>query len=300
MCESGKRYSTTRISFESGDQPCRDRCGPPLVSRFGSPPSAPGETPDLAEPAALVLSYEDAALGGWPESDLAMFRWNENAGDWERVVADHDLDANTISTSIERLGLYTIGTTMPAGFFEWTVTGITRVGSGANLRTEVSVESTPIRLNTGAIVPPGTVVHVQSIDELSLSRFAATPLGVPDPPVLHRRAEQRGDLAALDDQRQEAQMAVDGQEGNGGEDEIELRDGGHLHAVLRVHEVGEAEPHAVGDHLTAEHQGVEGELQDEADGDADGDLLREDDQRDLVRPEWQGRWVRHHAEPKPL
>ncbi len=139
--------------------------------------NAPGETPDLAEPAALVLSYEDEALGGWPESDLAMFRWNENAGDWERVVADHDLDANTLSAAIERLGLYTIGTTMPAGFFEWTVTGVTRTGSGANLRTEVSVESTPIRLNTGAIVPPGTVVHVQSIDELSLSRFAATPLG---------------------------------------------------------------------------------------------------------------------------
>ncbi len=139
--------------------------------------NAPGETLDLAEPATLVLSYEDEALGGWPESDLAMFRWSENAGDWERVVADHDLDANTLSVSTERLGLYTIGTTMPAGFFQWTVTGITRTGSGDNLRTEVSVESTPIRLNNGAIVPPGTVVHVQSIDELSLSRFAATPLG---------------------------------------------------------------------------------------------------------------------------
>ncbi len=62
----------------------------------------------------------------------------------------------------------------------------------------------------------------------------------------------------------------------GGQDQIILGHHRHLHAVLGIHHGGKAQPHAVGDHLTAKHQCSKDHLQNETHADSDQDLLQHD------------------------
>lgn len=82
----------------------------------------------------------------------------------------------------------------------------------------------------------------------------------------------------IDQNLDEAQVAIQGQKGHGHQQGVELPQHGCLLAVLGVHVVGEGQPHAVREQLAAQRDGVEDHLHAEAKGDTDDDLLHGDDE----------------------
>jgi hypothetical protein len=131
----------------------------------------------LAEPAQLEIRYDDEEIVGFLESDLRLYRWDEELGDFEALPGTLDTTANRMTATITRLGLFTLGAVMPARAFTWTVVGAVTVGTGADQTTTVTLESSPIRTNTGGIVPAGTLVHARSVDAASINDPGAPLVG---------------------------------------------------------------------------------------------------------------------------
>ncbi|MEQ1728375.1 MAG: hypothetical protein ABL982_08320 [Vicinamibacterales bacterium] len=116
-------------------------------------------------PATLELSYDDTEVDGFPESSIRMWVWEPTIDNYALVPGALDTTANTVTATILRGGLYTLGPIMPGGTLTWNVTGINRLGSGATATTSVAIESTAAVLNNdGTPVAPGTVMHVRLVD----------------------------------------------------------------------------------------------------------------------------------------
>jgi transglutaminase-like putative cysteine protease len=115
----------------------------------------------LTAPATLTIYYEQSEIAGFDEQTLAIYQWNETAGDWEFLGGTLDVTANTVTTQITRLGLYTAAPAMPGGVF--TVSGVSTPSGGTDPTVAVSYTSSIIRVNTGAVVPDGTTFTVRAL-----------------------------------------------------------------------------------------------------------------------------------------
>jgi hypothetical protein len=124
-----------------------------------------GFAPDgrsLAAPARLTIRYLDSEVTALDESSLAIYVWNESRRDWDHVGGTVDEANNTVSVDIDRLGLYTAAPSMPAGPIAFAVETAVAGGAG-DPATSLTLTSDPIRLNTGALVPDGTLFTVQTV-----------------------------------------------------------------------------------------------------------------------------------------
>jgi hypothetical protein len=151
----------------------------PTASRIPDPSSVtgPGDRPhygvggffgfapdgrSLAAPARLTIRYLDDEVAALDERSLAIYVWNESRRDWDYLGGTVDEANNTVSTDIDRLGLYTAAPAMPAGPIAFAVE--TAVGGGGgDPATSLTLTSDPIRLNNGALVPDGTLFTVQTV-----------------------------------------------------------------------------------------------------------------------------------------
>ncbi|HEX4915741.1 MAG TPA: hypothetical protein VFV51_17405, partial [Vicinamibacterales bacterium] len=123
----------------------------------------PGDR-QLAAPASLVIDYRDDELDGVDESTLAIFGWNSTTKDWELVGGTLDMAANTVSTTITTLRLYTLGPRrMPARDIELTYQDLGTSGEQANMVQRFRVTAGTLQTNTGEAVPDGTLYTIKSV-----------------------------------------------------------------------------------------------------------------------------------------
>ena len=136
----------------------------------------------LAAPAQLTIHYLDTEVAGLDERTLAIYFWNNSRADWDRVGGTVDTANHTVTASVTRLGMYTAALPMPAGPIVLTAQSQT-VGTGQDAKTTVTYTSDVIRLNTGGIVPDGTLFSVQTTNPASngLAPFGTVTSSDEDP-----------------------------------------------------------------------------------------------------------------------
>jgi hypothetical protein len=141
-----------------------DVTGPADAPHFGiggfhqfTPKNAP-----LTAPATLTFYYKDEEVAGLDESTLAIYAWNESTANWDFVGGAVNAAANTITTTVSRLGLFTAAPPMPGSRFTFAAQS-SAAGTPEQPKTRVTYTSSPIRLNTGAQVPDGTVFTVRAL-----------------------------------------------------------------------------------------------------------------------------------------
>ena len=117
----------------------------------------------LAVATPLTIDWRDEDVAGLDESTFAMYRWNPTRRDWDHVGGVRDTAANTVTATITQFGLYTLGTPMPAGTIGMTMTDLGFSGEGAEAVQRFRVTSTPLALNTGAVVPDGAGFTVRTV-----------------------------------------------------------------------------------------------------------------------------------------
>ena len=127
---------------------------------------------NLAVPTRLVIDYQDAEVAGFDESTLAIYRWNQERQDWDYVGGTLDQTANTVTTFIRRLGLYTLGLQMPAGGIPFIFMNGGQTGVDEDRVQRFQVLTDTLTLNTGGPVPDGTVYTVRSLYPASGSTTA--------------------------------------------------------------------------------------------------------------------------------
>src|SRR6185503_18761541 len=71
----------------------------------------------LTAPATLTFFYKDDEVVGINEASLGIYLWNESSADWDFIGGTVDAAANTITTTVTRLGLYTAAPPMPGRTF---------------------------------------------------------------------------------------------------------------------------------------------------------------------------------------
>jgi hypothetical protein len=114
-------------------------------------------------PATLTFFYRDDEIGPIDESQLSIYRWNETTEDWEFLGGTPNPAANTVTVTVDRMGLYTMAPPIPAGTIALSATW-TGGGTEQNPTTTETYTSEPLRLNTGAPVPDGTLYTVSGAD----------------------------------------------------------------------------------------------------------------------------------------
>lgn len=120
----------------------------------------------LAVSTPLVIDYRDeeiAHVPGLVEGQLAIYRWDAERADWDHVGGVVDVAANTVTTPVQRFGLYTVGMPMPAGEVTFTVQDDGLSGPSDERRQRYTLTSSVIRTNTGAVVPDGTRFTVRAV-----------------------------------------------------------------------------------------------------------------------------------------
>jgi hypothetical protein len=117
---------------------------------------------ELSAPGTLTIEYRDAEVAGLDESALGIYVWNPAVENWDYVGGTVDATANTITTQVRRLGLYTAAPPMPGSPF--TFSSLTAAaGTPEEPRVRVTYTSSVIRLNTGQVVPDGTLFTIRSL-----------------------------------------------------------------------------------------------------------------------------------------
>jgi hypothetical protein len=113
----------------------------------------------LATPATLTIRWLDEEVVGLDEGSIRIYEWNPARQDWDLVGGVVDAGGNHVSASISRLGLFTAAPAMPVGKPLVTATVI----PAADDTFGVTATSDEIRLNTGALVPDGTLFTVYTV-----------------------------------------------------------------------------------------------------------------------------------------
>jgi hypothetical protein len=94
---------------------------------------------------------------------MAIYRRNNQRSDWDHLGGVVDAAANTVRVTVDRFGLYTAAPVMPAGFVTFTAES-TPGGDLLSPRTTVRYTSSPVRTNTGQVIPDGTRFTVYGAD----------------------------------------------------------------------------------------------------------------------------------------
>ncbi len=116
----------------------------------------------LTAPGTLTFFYRDAEVAALDERTLAIYSWNETTANWDYVGGTVNPAANTITTQVRTLGLYTAAPPMPGGRFTL-ASQTSMAGTPTERRTAVQYTSGVIRMNTGQVVPDGTVFTVHTL-----------------------------------------------------------------------------------------------------------------------------------------
>ena len=120
---------------------------------------------DLGGPTSLVIDYKDEDVVGLDESTFAIYAWNTGTSDWDYVGGTVNSANNTVTTTVTKLRLYTIGAAMPARTVTLTATGGDLVGTEANARRRFTVTASGFTLNNGQAAPDGTVYTIRCAPE---------------------------------------------------------------------------------------------------------------------------------------
>jgi hypothetical protein len=117
----------------------------------------------LGAPTPLVIDYKDPDIIGLDEGTFGIYGWNEETKDWDHMGGTVDQAANTVSTTVNRLRLYTIAPAMPARSVELTSVFDGTMGTGESAVRRFTVTSAPLVMNNGQAVPDGTTFTVRSV-----------------------------------------------------------------------------------------------------------------------------------------
>jgi PKD repeat protein len=113
----------------------------------------------FADPATVTVFYKDAEVASFNEATLGIYRWNQTRKDWDYLGGVVDAAANTVTTTVDRMGLYTVAPPMPAGSIVLTPQA-TPAGSPESPRTIATYVSDPVRTNSGQPIADGTMFTV--------------------------------------------------------------------------------------------------------------------------------------------
>ena len=120
---------------------------------------------DLGGPTSLVIDYKDEDVIGLDESTFAIYAWNTETSDWDYIGGTVNPANNTVTTTVTRFRLYTIGAAMPARTVTLTATGGDLVGTEASAKRRFTVTASGFTLNNGQPAPDGTVYTIRSAPE---------------------------------------------------------------------------------------------------------------------------------------
>jgi hypothetical protein len=120
------------------------------------------EDQQLTAPGTLKIYYGESELAGIEEQTLGVYEWNPATGDWDHLGGTVDPVANTVTTAVRRMSLYTAAPPMPGGRFTVTAQS-TPAGTPSEPRTTIAATSSTIRMNTGVVVPDGTRFTVRAL-----------------------------------------------------------------------------------------------------------------------------------------
>jgi hypothetical protein len=115
----------------------------------------------LGAPAELQITYLDEEIASLDENTLAIYAWNPTRLDWDHVGGTVDPANNSVTAHVTTLRLYTVAPAMPAGRFSFT-SQATSTG-GQDPMTTVTYTSNATRMNTGGLVPDGTMFTVNAL-----------------------------------------------------------------------------------------------------------------------------------------
>ncbi|HET7694175.1 MAG TPA: PKD domain-containing protein [Vicinamibacterales bacterium] len=117
---------------------------------------------DLGGPTSLVIDYHDQDVAGLDESTFAIYAWNSETGDWDHIGGTVDTAANTVTTTVTKFRLYTIGAAMPARAVTLAASGGGLIGGQESGKRRFTVTASGFVQNNGAAVPNGTMYTVRS------------------------------------------------------------------------------------------------------------------------------------------
>jgi PKD repeat protein len=122
---------------------------------------APDARP-LAAPAQLTIKYLDDEVTTIDESTLSIYQWNPTRSDWDFLGGTVDAAANSVTVNVPALGMFTAAPPMPAGRIELSHHS-TNSGTPQAPRTTTTYQSGTIRMNTGQVVPDGTMFTIRPL-----------------------------------------------------------------------------------------------------------------------------------------
>ena len=113
----------------------------------------------LSTPSTISISYDDSEIVGFDESELSVYRWDENTGKWELVGGVVDIDNNTVTATINRLGTFTLAPKITYSDFDLIPEAESIPADGSSVLTIVS---NSILYNDGTVVNNGTLITISA------------------------------------------------------------------------------------------------------------------------------------------
>jgi len=110
----------------------------------------------------LTINYDDSVIPQTLKGKLIIYQWDNVNRKWRSLNSIVDLTNNRIAAEIEKLGTFCIGLPVPYG--EITLKVEPKDIDLSN-PSNINVNSEPILLITGDVVPDGTLITVQSLNK---------------------------------------------------------------------------------------------------------------------------------------
>jgi len=122
----------------------------------------PLRSPMPPAPAELTIYYLDSEVASLDESSLAIYAWNNDAGDWDYVGGTVDHVNHTVTANVSELRLYTVAPAMPAGRIVFTTRSVAS-GTLTDPKTTTTFTSAPLTTNNHQAVPDGALFTIQAL-----------------------------------------------------------------------------------------------------------------------------------------
>ena len=132
----------------------------------------------LAAPARLTIRWLPIETEGFGfnESAIGIYKWNEDSADWDFLGGTVDTVNDQVSIDITELGLYTAGLPMPAGDIDFTAQAV--IPGDPLQPIFATYTSSQVHMNTGGVVPDGTLFTIYTLvgDSNEIDQLA--PFGI--------------------------------------------------------------------------------------------------------------------------
>lgn len=93
----------------------------------------------LAGPVTLVLSYQDAEVVGFAESEIAVYQLDDTTNRWQLIPGVLDTNANTVTCTLGQLGTFALSPRMPSGDIEFNLSASVVPADGTSTVVAASV-----------------------------------------------------------------------------------------------------------------------------------------------------------------